>query len=113
MLSFPQIITHVKKFRNCQKELELFYEAIEPLKDKLLTLLIQFPPSLKINEGLEALGYIYDFYLDDTYRIQIHKVIPFRSNELVICIVAVTQCIKLAILLLSLVMFTESGPNGS
>ena len=55
VLSFPQIITHVKKFRNCQKELELFYEAIQPLKDKLLTLLIQFPPSLKINEGLEAL----------------------------------------------------------
>ena len=42
---FPQVITHVKKFRNCQKELELFYEAMEPLKDKLLTLLIQFPPS--------------------------------------------------------------------
>ena len=108
----------MKKFRNCQKELELFYEAIEPLKDKLLTLLIQFPPSLKINEGLEALDQ-YDFYLDDTYRIQIHKVIPFRSNELVICIVVTperldtTQCIKLAILLLSLVMFTESGPNGS
>ena len=41
---FPQVITHVKKFRNCQKELELFYGAMEPLKDKLLTLLIQFPP---------------------------------------------------------------------
>ena len=127
---FPQVITHVKKFRNCQKELELFYEAMEPLKDKLLTLLIQFPPSLKIKEGLEALDQ-YDFYLDDTYRYycfshitllpycQIHKVIPFRSNELVICIVVTperldtTQCIKLAILLLSLVMFTESGPNGS
>lgn len=64
---FPQVITHVKKFRNCQKELELFYEAMEPLKDKLLTLLIQFPPSLKIKEGLEALDQ-YDFYLDDTYR---------------------------------------------
>ena len=55
---FPQVITHVKKFRNCQKELELFYEAMEPLKDKLLTLLIQFPPSLKIKEGLEALDQV-------------------------------------------------------
>jgi uncharacterized protein YecE (DUF72 family) len=64
---FPQVITHVKKFHNCQKELELFYEAMEPLKDKLLTLLIQFPPSLKINEGLEALRQ-YDFYFDDDYR---------------------------------------------
>ncbi|MEP6576761.1 MAG: DUF72 domain-containing protein [Nitrososphaerota archaeon] len=62
-----QVITHVKKFQNCQKELELFYEAMEPLQDKLLTLLIQFPPSLKIKEGLEALDK-YDFYLDDTFR---------------------------------------------
>ena len=80
----------------------------------LLPLLIQFPPSLKIKEGLEALDRS-DFYLDDTYRYycfshitllpycQIHKVIPFRSNELVICIVVTperldtTQWIKLAI----------------
>jgi uncharacterized protein YecE (DUF72 family) len=64
---FPRVITHEKKFQNCQKELELFYEAMLPLKDKLLTILIQFPPSFKITEGLEALGK-YDFYFDDTYR---------------------------------------------
>jgi uncharacterized protein YecE (DUF72 family) len=64
---FPRVITLEKKFHNCQKELELFYEAMEPLKGKLLTLLIQFPPSLKFNEGLEALRQ-YDFYFDDTYR---------------------------------------------
>jgi uncharacterized protein YecE (DUF72 family) len=64
---FPRVITHEKKFQNCQKELELFYEAMLPLKDKLLTLLIQFPPSFKITDGLEALGK-YDFYFDETYR---------------------------------------------
>jgi uncharacterized protein YecE (DUF72 family) len=50
---FPRVITHEKKFQSCQKELELFYEAMKPLKDKLLTLLIQFPPSFKIKEGME------------------------------------------------------------
>jgi uncharacterized protein YecE (DUF72 family) len=64
---FPRVITHEKKFQNCQRELQLFYEAMLPLKDKILTLLIQFPPSFKITDGLEALGK-YDFYFDDTYR---------------------------------------------
>ena len=26
---FPRVITHQKKFRNSQKELELFYQAME------------------------------------------------------------------------------------
>jgi uncharacterized protein YecE (DUF72 family) len=64
---FPRVITHEKKFQNCQKELELFYEAMEPLKDKLLTLVIQFPPSIKIKEGMEALGQ-YDFFFDDSFK---------------------------------------------
>jgi uncharacterized protein YecE (DUF72 family) len=64
---FPKIVTHKKKFQDCQKELELFYEAMLPLKDKLLCLLIQFPPYFKIKEGLEALGK-YDFYFDETFR---------------------------------------------
>jgi uncharacterized protein YecE (DUF72 family) len=59
---FPQVITHVKKFHNCQKELELFYEAMEPLKDKLLTLLIQFPPSLKINDQYNHFYFLLIFY---------------------------------------------------
>lgn len=64
---FPKVITREKKFRNCEKELELFYQAMLQLKDKLLTLLIQFPPSFNIKGGLEALGN-FDFYFDDTYR---------------------------------------------
>ena len=38
-----------------------------PLRDKLLCLLIQFPPYFKIKEGLEALDK-YDFYFDETFR---------------------------------------------
>jgi uncharacterized protein YecE (DUF72 family) len=64
---FPRVITHEKRFQGCQKELELFYEAMEPLKDKLLTLLIQFPPTFKIKEGMEALRQ-YGFFFDDSFR---------------------------------------------
>lgn len=78
---FPRVITHEKKFRHCEKELELFYQAMLPLKDKLLTLLIQFPPSFKIKEGLEALGK-FDFYFDDTYRYAIEVRNPSWFNDL-------------------------------
>ncbi len=78
---FPRIITHEKKFRHCEKQLERFYETMLPLKDKLLTLLIQFPPSFKIKEGLEALGQ-YDFYFDDTYRYAVEIRHPSWFNDL-------------------------------
>jgi uncharacterized protein YecE (DUF72 family) len=45
---FPKIITHDKKFKNVEKDLELFYQRMEPLKIKLLALLIQLPPSYKL-----------------------------------------------------------------
>ena len=43
---FPKVITHDKRFKNVEKELSLFYERMEPLKDKLLALLIQLPDFL-------------------------------------------------------------------
>jgi uncharacterized protein YecE (DUF72 family) len=49
---------------------------MEPLKDKLLTLVIQFPPSFKIKEGMEALGK-YDFFFDDSFRYAIE--VPHSS----------------------------------
>lgn len=65
-VKFPKVITHDKKFKNAEKELSLFYDAMKPLKDKLLALLIQFPPYVKITEGLEALKQ-HDFFFDDTF----------------------------------------------
>ena len=59
----------------------MFYDAIEPLKNKLLTLLIQFPPYLKIKEGLEALRQ-YDFFFDDTYRYAIEIRHPSWFSDL-------------------------------
>ena len=49
---FPKIITHEKKFKNVQRELKLFYQRMAPLKEKLLALLIQLPPSYKLKGGI-------------------------------------------------------------
>jgi uncharacterized protein YecE (DUF72 family) len=47
--------------------LSLFYETIEPLKDKIIALLIQLPPSYQLKEGLDAFRN-YDFFFDNTFR---------------------------------------------
>ena len=61
----------------------MFYDAMEPLKNRLLTLLIHFPPHLKIKEGLEALRQ-YDFFFDDTYRYAIEIRHPSWFSDLLI-----------------------------
>ena len=78
---FPKVITHDKKFKNVEKELTLFYDAMKPLKDKLLALLIQFPPYLKITEGLEALKQ-YDFFFDDSFRYTVEVRHPSWFSDL-------------------------------
>jgi len=78
---FPRVITHDKKFKNVEKELSLFYDAMKPLKDKLLALLIQFPPYVKITEGLEALKQ-YDFFFDDSFRYAVEVRHPSWFSDL-------------------------------
>jgi uncharacterized protein YecE (DUF72 family) len=78
---FPKVITHDKKFKNVEKELSLFYGAMKPLKDKLLALLIQFPPYVKITEGLEALKQ-YDFFFDDSFRYAVEVRHPSWFSDL-------------------------------
>lgn len=59
---FPNILTHDKKFKNKENYLELFYKRMESLKEKILALLIQLPPSYKLNEGKEVFR-SHDFFL--------------------------------------------------
>lgn len=78
---FPKLITHDKKLKNVEKELTLFYNVMKPLKNKLLALLIQFPPYLKITEGLEALKQ-YDFFFDDNFRYTVEVRHPSWFSDL-------------------------------
>ena len=52
---FPKVITHDKRLGNFEDQLEYFLDSISELKEKLLALLIQLPPSIDIVEGLDAL----------------------------------------------------------
>jgi len=52
---FPGIITHDKRLKDADKELDQLFDAIGPLREKTLALLIQLPPSMQIFEGLESL----------------------------------------------------------
>lgn len=56
-----------KKFKNVEKLLELFYETMEPLKDKVLALLIQLSPSYQIKEGLDDFN-SYNFFFEGGFR---------------------------------------------
>lgn len=52
---FPKVITHDKRLKGVDKELEWFFDTMSPLSDKTLALLIQLPPSLHIFEGFQSL----------------------------------------------------------
>lgn len=80
-IKFPKIITHEKRFKNVEKELSLFYENMESLKDKILALLIQLPPSYELQEGLDTFRN-YDFFFDDTFRYAIEVRHSSWFNEL-------------------------------
>ena len=65
---FPRVITHDKRLVNFEEnQLRYFLDSISELKEKLLALLIQLPPSIDIVEGLDALRNILP-YLDKGFR---------------------------------------------
>jgi uncharacterized protein YecE (DUF72 family) len=63
----PRVITHDKRLKDVDKELRYFFEAMHPLADKTLALLIQLPPSLQIHEGLDNLRQLLP-ELDNRFR---------------------------------------------
>jgi uncharacterized protein YecE (DUF72 family) len=65
---FPKVITHDKRLSDFDEDqLSYFFESISELKEKLLALLIQLPPSIELVEGLDALRNILP-YLDKRFR---------------------------------------------
>jgi uncharacterized protein YecE (DUF72 family) len=54
---FPKVITHEKRLKEVDKELDYFFEAMRRLSNTTLALLIQLTPSLHIHEGLKRLRF--------------------------------------------------------
>ena len=66
-VKFPKVITHDKRLKDVEKDIEQFYYAMEQLYDKILVFLIQLPPSLQIAEGLDWIKNIC-YQLDLSFR---------------------------------------------
>ena len=64
---FPKVITHEKRLKEVDKELDHFFEATGRLSNKTLALLIQLPLSLRIHEGLDHLRELFP-NLDNRFR---------------------------------------------
>ena len=45
----------IRRLKDVAKDIEKFYDAMEPLYEKILVFLIQLPPSLQIAEGLDLI----------------------------------------------------------
>lgn len=52
MLKIPKSITHIKKLRNVEKDLQKFYRSASLLNDKLGLFIMQLPPDLKYDPDL-------------------------------------------------------------
>jgi uncharacterized protein YecE (DUF72 family) len=73
---FPKIITLEKRFKNVEKHLELFYERMKPIKDKVLALLIQLLPSYQLKQGLQDFNN-YNFFFEGSFRYAVEVRHPF------------------------------------
>jgi uncharacterized protein YecE (DUF72 family) len=78
---FPKVITHDKKLKDVDMELEHFFDVMAPLKNKTLALLIQLPPSLQIHKGLDHLRELVP-QLDQRFRYAIEVRHPSWFQDL-------------------------------
>ena len=69
---FPRAITHEKRLNGAdsEKDLSYFFQVLQPLKSKMLALLIQLPPSLSAKEGMKKLEALIHM-LDPSFRYSI------------------------------------------
>jgi uncharacterized protein YecE (DUF72 family) len=48
-IKMSRLVTHERKLKNCEHELEWFFSVFEPLTKKIAVFLIQLPPTLKFD----------------------------------------------------------------
>jgi uncharacterized protein YecE (DUF72 family) len=80
-VKFPKVITHDKRLKDVEKDIEQFYDSMEQLYDKILVFLIQLPPSLQIAEGLDLIKNLR-YQLDPSFRYAIEVRHHSWFNEL-------------------------------
>jgi uncharacterized protein YecE (DUF72 family) len=79
---FPRSITHEKRLADPEKELRYFIHVMHPLRQKVLALLLQLPPSLTAKEGLKKLkALIPTLDPDFRYAIEVRNTSWFDNNN--------------------------------
>jgi uncharacterized protein YecE (DUF72 family) len=64
---FPGSITHEKRLADPERQHRYFFDVMRPLRDRVLALLLQLPPSLTAKEGLKKLEALIHM-LDPDFR---------------------------------------------
>lgn len=86
-------ITHQKRLHDCQESLQFFYKTLKPLKAKNGPILIQLPPSFKMNKERlieftnlldKEKKHVFEFRHDSWFTEEIYALL--RENKIGLCI---------------------------
>ncbi len=79
-LKFPQLITHIRKLKDCQPQTDAFLSRVALLKDKLGPLLLQFPPTFTSKYFDDLAAYLRLLPTGNRYVVEIRNKTWFTSE---------------------------------
>lgn len=89
----PKSVTHDKRLGfGIDSDMEYFYKSFQPLKDKVLCLLLQLPPSMTMREGLKKVEHFpfekgYRYAVEVRHKTWFDKEVYDIFQKLDICLV--------------------------
>lgn len=78
---FPQLISHYRRFKNCEGLTDEFLEAIMELKDKLSFSFIQLPPNFTAQHADALSDYLHTLPRDMKFALEFRHESWFEPNE--------------------------------
>jgi uncharacterized protein YecE (DUF72 family) len=72
-LKFPQMITHIKALRDCERDTAVFLSRAELLGDKLGPMLLQFPPNFTVNRMPDLADYLSKLPNQHRYVVEVRN----------------------------------------
>jgi uncharacterized protein YecE (DUF72 family) len=79
-LKFPQVITHIRRLRDCQRETAVFLERAALLGDKLGCLLLQFPPTFGEAALPQLKSFLRDLPKNHRYAVEVRNKNLLNNN---------------------------------
>jgi uncharacterized protein YecE (DUF72 family) len=72
-LKFPQLITHIKALRDCERDTAVFLSRAELLGDKLGPMLLQFPPNFTASRMPDLADYLKKLPKQHRYVVEVRN----------------------------------------